>query len=141
MHLGSQQASGRTPDSEPVFTLHDPVELDDGQQLHPTSIEKRILTVAPQVRDCLVASARLRGLGPDPSRVPSPTDRVPVAFAGDGEGVAELTWGQREIWQSMTRQGNWLPLGGWRPLDPGTTIESIADELAYLHGRFPSMRT
>src|SRR5581483_6646114 len=31
MHLGSQQASGRAPDSEPVFAFHDPVDLDDGQ--------------------------------------------------------------------------------------------------------------
>jgi hypothetical protein len=66
---------------------------------------------------------------------------VPVDFAGDDAGVEELTWGQWEIWQSMTRQGNWLPLGGWRPVDPGTAVEDIADELAYLHHRFPSMRT
>ena len=30
-------------------------------QLRPAEIEKQILDVAPQVRDCLVASARLRG--------------------------------------------------------------------------------
>jgi hypothetical protein len=64
-----------------------------------------------------------------------------VDFRGDGEGVEELSWGQREIWQSMTRQGNWLPLGGWKPLDPGTTVADVAAELAYLHGRFPAMRT
>ncbi|HEX7163668.1 MAG TPA: hypothetical protein VF223_20810 [Trebonia sp.] len=29
------------------------------------------------------------------------TKRVEVAFAGDGSGVDELAWGQREIWVSM----------------------------------------
>ncbi|GAA2017070.1 hypothetical protein GCM10009839_11040 [Catenulispora yoronensis] len=85
--------------------------------------------------------ARLPGLGEGVDPVPTPTERLSVEFAGEGEGVAELSWGQREIWQSMTRQGNWLPLGGWKPLDPGTTIADVADELAYLHHRFPSMRT
>ena len=201
---------------EPVFVPYEPVELDDGQWLDPAAVEERILAVAPQVRDCLVASARLRGrvqtdvllalrggvdpdddhegairgafsdaqaatirrvlvigadrelapealggdrvltwvrqvlemagarlpgLGADPEPVPVAGERVPVDFAGDGEGVGELTWGQHEIWQSMTRQGNWLPLGGGRVLDAGSTVEAIADELAYLHGRFPSMRT
>jgi hypothetical protein len=192
------------------------VDLDGGGQLDPASVEKHILAAAPQIRDCLVASARLRGrvqtdvllalqpgvdpdddhetavlaaldggeaatvrrvfvigadrklaaeeldrnrtlvwrrqveemagarlpgLGPAVVPVPVPSARVPVAFAGEGAGVAGLTWGQREIWQSMTKQGNWLPLGGWRPLAAGTTVEQVAEELAYLHGRFPSMRT
>ncbi|GAA1985192.1 condensation domain-containing protein [Catenulispora subtropica] len=85
--------------------------------------------------------ARLPGLGPGADPVPVPDERVRVAFAGEGSGSAELVWGQREIWQAMTRQGNWLPLGGWKRLDPGTTVEDVADELAYLHSRFPSMRT
>ncbi|ACU73154.1 condensation domain protein [Catenulispora acidiphila DSM 44928] len=216
MHLGSHLARGRTPESEPAFVPYDPVDLGEGRLLRPAEVEKRILEVAPSVRDCLVASARLRGrvqtdvllaleTGADPDDdheaavlsalsaaeaatvrrvlvlgadrdlpadqlerrrtetwlhqvaeiagarlpgvgsavdpVPVPVERVAVEFAGDGEGVAKLTWGQHEIWQSMTRQGNWLPLGGWRPVDPGTPVEAIADELAYLHSRFPSMRT
>ena len=215
MHLGSQPDSA-SPDSEPVFAAYDAVDLDGDGQLRPAEIEKQILDIAPQVRDCLVASARLRGrvqtdvllvlrpgvdpdddheaairsaftddeaatirrvfvigsdrhmaddaldrdrtliwrhqaaemagarlpgLGRKVDPVPVPTERVPVDFAGEGEGVAALTWGQHEIWQSMTRQGNWLPLGGWRPVDPGTGVEAIAEELAYLHTRFPSMRT
>lgn len=216
MHLGSHLASGHAPETEPAFIPYDPVELDEGHQLDPAAVEKRILDAAPQVDACLVASARLRGRvqtdvllalrpGTDPdddhegavlaalsgaeaatlrrvlvlgadrelsadelehrrtliwqhqvaeiagarlpgvgaavNPVPAPTERVPVAFAGDGEGIAGLSWGQHEIWQSMTRQGNWLPLGGWRPVDPGTPVEAIAEELAYLHTRFPSMRT
>jgi Condensation domain len=216
MHLGSRPAGDRTPESEPFFQPHEPVDLDSGAQLHSASVEKSILAASPQISDCLVVSVRLRGrvqtdillllqpgvdpdgdhesvirsvltaeeaatlrrifvigadrelpkgdlehrrtllwqrqaaeiagaalpgFGPDGGPVPEPTLRVPVEFAGDGAGTAELTWGQREIWQSMTRQGNWLPLGGSRPLDPGTSVEDVADELAYLHHRFPSMRT
>lgn len=216
MHLGSRPAGDRTPESEPVFQPHEPVDLDSGDQLHPASVEKRILAASGQISDCLVVSVRLRGrvqtdillllrpgvdpdadhesairaaltadegatlrrifvigadrelpegdlehrrtllwqrqaaeiagaalpgFGPEGDPVPEPTLRVPVEFAGDGAGSAELTWGQREIWQSMTRQGNWLPLGGSRPLDPGTSVEDVAEELAYLHHRFPSMRT
>lgn len=85
--------------------------------------------------------ARLPGLGAGADPVPIPTERIPVDFAGGDCGEGELSWGQREIWQAMTRQGNWLPLGGCKPLEPGTTVADIADELAYLHGRFPSMRT
>ena len=85
--------------------------------------------------------ARLPGLGSGADPVPVAAERLRVGFAGAGTGIAEITWGQREIWQAMTRQGTWLPLGGWKPLEPGTTVADIADELAYLHGRFPSMRT
>ncbi|MFD0632716.1 hypothetical protein ACFQ9X_15080 [Catenulispora yoronensis] len=41
----------------------------------------------------------------------------------------------------MIRQRNWLPQGGRRPLAPGTRPEDMAAELAYLHGRYPTMRT
>ncbi|WP_194927505.1 condensation domain-containing protein [Catenulispora pinisilvae] len=192
------------------------MHLGSQPELHPTLVEERVLASVPQVRACLVVSARLRGrvqtdvlldlqpgvdpdddhesavraalteseaatlrrvfvlgadrdepeggldhhralireqqiaemagarlpgVGPGADPVPVPAERLPVEFAGDGAGSAGLAWGQHEIWQSMTRQGNWLPLGGWRPLDPGTGVEEVADELAYLHSRFPSMRT
>jgi hypothetical protein len=68
-------------------------------------------------------------------------ERVIVPFAGDGAGEGPLSWGQAENWWAIVRQGGWLPLGGIRPLDPGTTVEDIAGELAYLMGRYPSMRT
>lgn len=75
-----------------------------------------------------------------PALVPIPTEQVPVPFAGDGEGVGELTWGQREILQAMVRQG-WISLGGVLPLPPGVSVQDAADQLSYMVSRFPSMRT
>lgn len=88
-----------------------------------------------------LVGARIPGNGAGADPAPIPTEQVRVPFAGEDEGEDEISWGHREIWQSMTRQGNWLPLGGWKPLPSGTTVEDVADELAYLHSRFPSMRT
>jgi hypothetical protein len=51
-----------------------------------------------------------------------------------------MTWGQTEIWLTMTRKG-WLCVGGTLPLAPGTTVESVAEELRFMVSRFPSMRT
>lgn len=75
---------------------------------------------------------------PDPR--PVPTERVPVAFAGDGSGTGPMTWGQTEIWLTMTQKG-WIGLGGVLPLAPGTTVASVAGELRFMLSRFPSMRT
>lgn len=70
-----------------------------------------------------------------------PTERVAVAFAGEGSGVEELSWGQWEIWLAMVAQQTSLPLGGTKPLSPDTTVEDIAEELRFLMSRFQSMRT
>src|SRR5258708_7600169 len=70
-----------------------------------------------------------------------PADRVPVAFSAHEAGVGELSWGQRDLWLAMLRQNNWMPLGGARPVEPGTTVQQIADELRYLMTRFPALRT
>lgn len=75
-----------------------------------------------------------------PATMPIATERVPVRFSGDGEGVGELTWGQREILQAMVRQG-WIALGGVLPLPPGVTVQDAADRLGYMVSRFPSLRT
>jgi hypothetical protein len=71
---------------------------------------------------------------------PRVAERVLVSFAGEGAGRGELTWGQREIWSAMGRQG-WLCIGGVIPLPSGSTVQGIADELSSTMGRFPSMRT
>jgi Condensation domain len=75
-----------------------------------------------------------------PTPRPTPALRIPVEFTAPDSGVAELTWGQMEIWLAMTRQG-WLRLGGTKRLPPGTAVAEIVDELCYLMTRYPSMRT
>ncbi|MFE9423122.1 condensation domain-containing protein [Kitasatospora sp. NPDC006697] len=67
--------------------------------------------------------------------------RVPVDFAGPGSGVEELSWGMWEIWHAMVEQRSALPNGGRTALPPGSTVAGVAEELRYLMGRFPSMRT
>jgi len=70
-----------------------------------------------------------------------PALRIPVRFTGDGAGVEELSWGQREIWLTMLRQRSWLPIGGWFRLPAGTTVAGIADELRWIMARYEPMRT
>jgi hypothetical protein len=76
-----------------------------------------------------------------PVAIPVATDRVLISFTGEGAGVGELSWGQREIWQAMVHQRGSLAIGGRKPLPPGTTVEDVAEELRYLMTRYPSMRT
>ncbi|WP_329172138.1 condensation domain-containing protein [Streptomyces sp. NBC_01477] len=72
---------------------------------------------------------------------PEATERVAVDFAGEGAGVDEMSWGMWEIWHAMQGQRSALPIGGRAPLEAGTTLAGLAEELRYLMGRFPSMRT
>lgn len=71
----------------------------------------------------------------------STPERLPVAFAGEGSGEEELAWGQKENWSAVATQKTWLPLGGVKPLDPGTELSEIAEELQYLMGRYQVLRT
>jgi hypothetical protein len=64
-----------------------------------------------------------------------------VAFAGEGSGSGELSWGQLDVWLKMRRLGRSFAMGGARALPAGTTVEDVAAELAYLMGRYQSMRT
>ncbi|MEZ0109720.1 hypothetical protein ABH920_003734 [Catenulispora sp. EB89] len=68
-------------------------------------------------------------------------DRIAVHFDGEGAGVGELAWGQQEAWMSIRRLGSWMPLGGVKPLAPGTTVEDVAAELRYLMSRFQVLRS
>jgi hypothetical protein len=67
--------------------------------------------------------------------------RLAVRFHGEGHGRQRLSWGQQEIWQAMRRQRSWLPVGGALPLAAGSTVADVADELRYMMGRFPVLRT
>jgi hypothetical protein len=68
-------------------------------------------------------------------------ERIVVPFAGEGSGVAGLTWGQRELWTGMCGQRTWMPIGSVTELPAGTTVASIVDELRFMMGRYPSPRT
>ncbi|MEU0555957.1 condensation domain-containing protein [Dactylosporangium sp. NPDC006015] len=68
-------------------------------------------------------------------------EHINVAFAGDGAGEADLSWGQQDIWQAMVRQRSWLPNGAWGPLPEGTTVDDVAEQLRYMMSRFPTART
>ncbi len=69
------------------------------------------------------------------------THRVPVRFEGDGSGVEELSWGQRELWEAMRRQLSWMPMGYALPVPPGTTVDDAVAQLRFMMGRYQSMRT
>lgn len=67
--------------------------------------------------------------------------RVVVHFEGEGSGVAELSWGQREILATMRRHGSWLALSVCSPLPAGTTVEDVAEWLRFLMSRYQVLRT
>jgi hypothetical protein len=67
-------------------------------------------------------------------------DRVLVAFEGEGEGEAELTFGQRGLWQSIELAGT-ATVANLVAADPGTTVDAVADVLAFMVGRHQALRT
>ncbi len=69
------------------------------------------------------------------------TQRVIVRFEGDGSGVAELSWGQHEIWSAMQDKGDSLPFCGVRALPPGRTVADVAAGLRLIMSRHQSLRT
>jgi hypothetical protein len=69
------------------------------------------------------------------------TDAVIVRFEGDGSGVADLSWGQEEIWSTMRAKGDALCMGGARVLPAGQTVADVADGLRYLMSRHQALRT
>jgi Condensation domain len=69
------------------------------------------------------------------------TDTVIVRFEGAGSGVAELSWGQHEIWCVMRDKGDSLPIGGVRSLPPGQSVADVAAGLRFIMSRHQSLRT
>jgi hypothetical protein len=69
------------------------------------------------------------------------TDTVVVQFAGDGSGIAELSWGQAEIWAVLQAKGSSLPMGGARALPPGRTVADVAAGLSFIMSRHQALRT
>jgi hypothetical protein len=69
------------------------------------------------------------------------SERMMVAFSGEGSGGSGLSWGQKEYWSAVVARRTWGPLGGVRPLPPGTTLDDVADELRYLMSRYQPLRT
>jgi hypothetical protein len=69
------------------------------------------------------------------------TDTVIVRFEGDGSGVAELSWGQHEIWYVIRDKSDSLPIGGVRALPPGQTVADVAAGLRFIMSRHQSLRT
>jgi Condensation domain len=64
-----------------------------------------------------------------------------VRFAGEGSGVGELSWGQREMWFKIRRRGCPLAIGGVFPLPAGAAVDDTARMLRFLMSRHPSLRT
>ena len=69
------------------------------------------------------------------------TDNVIVQFAGDGSGVAELSWGQQQIWAAMSGMDNSLSMGRVQALPPGQAIADVAAGLCFIMSRHQALRT
>ncbi|HYS35357.1 MAG TPA: hypothetical protein VEO01_06920, partial [Pseudonocardiaceae bacterium] len=68
-------------------------------------------------------------------------NQILVKFRGEGSGVGRLTWGQRGVWRSISRQGSSQYVSGVAPALPGITVDYLADSLGFLMGRHQSLRT
>ncbi len=69
------------------------------------------------------------------------TDNVVVQFAGDGSGLAELSWGQKQIWDVIRAMDSSLPLGRAQALPPGQTVADVAAGLSFIMSRHQALRT
>lgn len=72
---------------------------------------------------------------------PGTVERIMVPFQGEGAGVDELSWGQRELWGAMRHKRHWMPIGAAAPLPPGATVASAMADLRFLMDRYPTLRT
>ena len=68
-------------------------------------------------------------------------ERVLVPFEGEGAGLAELSWGQQQIWAVVKDKDGSLPMGGARALPPGQTVADVAAGLSFIMSRHQALRT
>ena len=68
-------------------------------------------------------------------------DTLIVPFAGDGSGIAGLTWGQQAIWRAVEAMGMPIWLTGVTEVPAGHTVEDMAERMAYQMSRHQSLRT
>ncbi|MEU7869043.1 condensation domain-containing protein [Dactylosporangium sp. NPDC049140] len=66
---------------------------------------------------------------------------IVVEFEGEGSGTAELTWGQRDVWDLMRRTGRTMNIGGTVPAAPGETVAHLAELLRFIVSRHQALRT
>jgi hypothetical protein len=67
--------------------------------------------------------------------------KLAVQFAGEGSGVATMTWGQQTVWRGVGARGGPIILRGVYPVRDGRTVEDLAAGLGRLVGRHQSLRT
>ena len=68
-------------------------------------------------------------------------DRVHLPFAGPGEGIEELSWGQGSMWITIQREGRSITLGGPMPQPPGITLDELKNRYSFMMSRHPALRT
>lgn len=66
---------------------------------------------------------------------------ISVPFSGEGSGIGELTWGQREILRAVRLSGHSVLLGGVTPLPESWTVDDIVLRVRFLMRRHQSLRT
>ncbi len=71
----------------------------------------------------------------------APAQQILVRFEGEGEGSEELTWSQVAFWHCIRDTGQSTTMGGVAPMPADTTVDEVADMLAYLMSRHESLRT
>jgi hypothetical protein len=68
-------------------------------------------------------------------------DSLTVQFAGEGSGMAGLTWGQQAIWRAFEVCGQPIWLTGITAVPAGRTVQDLAGQLVYQLSRHQSLRT
>lgn len=68
-------------------------------------------------------------------------DHILLPFSGPGEGIEELSWGQRSMWITIQLEGSSVTLGGISPVRPGATLDLLKELYAFVLGRHQALRT